>query len=165
MFAARAIGYSGAVVCPVQQRAERALDDVRKQSTTDRVIEQPIGGAPDLVRLREQVLAFLSGVEENIVTDAVLVTIMLAGDAFRYGRPPVVLRLRHLRDRDRLRVEVEDRRRVPSERVPDSYRAGILDRIASTRGTKQADGITTSWAEIRLSYTSHQASHQASRGA
>jgi hypothetical protein len=122
------------------------------------MIEQPITGAPDLVHLRQEVLTFLSGVEENIVTDAVLVTIMLAGDAFRYGKPPVTLRLHHLADRGCLRVEVDDHRSAPSDRVPDGYRANILDRIASTRGTEQSNGITTSWAEISLRDRSHASS-------
>ena len=109
-------------------------------------------GAPDLVHLREEVLTFLSGVEEHIVTDAVLVTIMLAGDAFRYGEPPVSLRLRHLVDRGCLRVEVDDHRSLPSRHATDGYRASILDRIASSRGMEQADGVTTCWAEISLRF-------------
>jgi hypothetical protein len=116
------------------------------------VIEQPITGAPDLVQLRQEVLTFLAGVQEHIVTDAVLVTIMLAGDAFRYGKPPVTLRLQHFTDRRCLRVEVDDHRRKPSERTADDYRANILDRIASARGMEQSDGVTTSWAEISLRY-------------
>jgi hypothetical protein len=114
------------------------------------MIEQPVTGAPDLVHLRQEVLTFLSGVEENIVTDAVLVTIMLAGDAFRYGEPPVTLRLWHLADRRALRVEVDYHLAGDAQSVPDGYRASILDRIASSRGTAQADGTTTSWAEISL---------------
>jgi hypothetical protein len=114
------------------------------------MIEQPITGAPDLVHLRQEVLTFLSGVEEFIVTDAVLVTIMLAGDAFRYGEPPVTLRLRHLADRRSLRVEVDFHMSADSKSAPDGYRASILDRIASSRGTEQSNGITTSWAEISL---------------
>jgi hypothetical protein len=116
------------------------------------VIEQPITGAPDLVQLRQEVLAFLADVQEHIVTDAVLVTIMLAGDAFRYGTPPVILRLQHFTDRRCLRVEVDDHRRLPSDRVAVGYRASILDRIASARGMEQSDGVTTSWAEISLRY-------------
>jgi hypothetical protein len=135
---------------PVQQRAESALDNVVERPGADHVIEQAITGAPDLVQLRQEVLTFLAGVEEYIVTDAVLVTIMLAGDAFRYGKPPVTLRLHHLTDRGCLRVEVEDHRRLPSKRVADGYRASILDRIASARGMEQSDGITMSWAEISL---------------
>jgi hypothetical protein len=135
---------------PVQQRAESALNYAVEHFGADHVIEQSITGAPDLVQLRQEVLTFLAGVQEHIVTDAVLVTIMLAGDAFRYGKPPVTLRLRHLTDRRCLRVEVEDHRRLPSARVADGYRASILDRIASARGMEQYDGITMSWAEISL---------------
>ncbi len=126
------------------------MSNVVQQPGAGHLIEQPITGAPDLVHLRQEVLTFLSGVEDYIVTDAVLVTIMLAGDAFRYGRPPVTLRLRHLTDRGCLRVEVEDHRPTSWERVADGYRASILDRIASTRGMEQSDGLTTSWAEISL---------------
>ncbi|WP_410968799.1 hypothetical protein, partial [Salmonella sp. SAL4444] len=73
----------------------------------DPVIALLIEGALDLGRVRQHVRLFLAGVEEPAVADAVLVTVMLAGDAYRFGDPPVTLRLRLLDSGARLRIEVD----------------------------------------------------------
>jgi hypothetical protein len=114
----------------------------------NQVIAQPIEGAPDMLHLRQEVLEFLADVDENIVSDAVLVTIMLAGDAFRCGVRPVTLRLARSAD-DRLRVEVEDHQQDRPD-PPDGYRMSLIDRLASARGIEHGDGTTTFWAEIAL---------------
>lgn len=125
------------------------MTDLEDHEGRDRVISQPIDGAPDMVHLRQEVLEFLSDVDENIVSDAVLVAIMLAGDAFRFGVRPVTLRLRR-QDDSRLRVEVEDHRQGPAEPTSDGYRMSLIDRLASARGIERGEGTITFWAEIAL---------------
>ncbi len=89
--------------------------------------------------------SFLSGLDELVSGTAILVAVMLAGDAFRYGTPPVSLRLRLVADGCCLRVEVEDH----GWARPYGYRAGFLDRIASRQGLARTDdGMTMIWAEI-----------------
>jgi hypothetical protein len=115
----------------------------------DPVISLLIEGALDLGRVRQHVRLFLAGVAEPAVADAVLVTVMLAGDAYRFGEPPVTLRLRLLDSGASLRIEV-DHDPARSTGTPAGSRAGILDRITSARGVDRGDGHTITWAEIPL---------------
>jgi hypothetical protein len=124
------------------------VDHVQQKAGTDRGVPLPINGALDLGYVREHVRAFLSGVEEPLVADAVLVAVMLAGDACRYGIPPVTLRLRRAADGAALRIEVDDQRNGAPD-LPDDYRTGILDRISNARGLEN-NGGTTTWAEVAL---------------
>jgi hypothetical protein len=107
----------------------------------------PIDGAADLGYVRQHVREFLAGVGDYAVADAVLVVVMLAGDACRSSRSPITVRLRRLGSR--LRVEVAHhgvKRRRPTE----EYRAVVLDRITDIRGIEHRDGGTTTWAEVVL---------------
>lgn len=117
----------------------------------DQFISLLIEGALDLGRVRQHVRLFLAGVEETVVADAVLVTVMLASDAYRYGDPPLTLRLRLAADgSDRvLHIEVDHQPDRTVAAAADS-RAGILDRITRARGVCGSDDRTTEWAEIPL---------------
>jgi hypothetical protein len=125
------------------------VDDGAPQADAERDITLPIDGALDLGYVRQHVREFLSGVPENAVADAVLVVVMLTGDACRHGDPPITVRLRRVAGEARLRVEVDDQRRDPEEPAAD-YRSVILDRITDTRGVKHRDDGTTTWAEVAL---------------
>jgi hypothetical protein len=116
----------------------------------DADVTLPIDGALDLGHVRQHVREFLSGVPENAVADAVLVVVMLTGDACRHGDPPITVRLRRVAAERRLRVEVNDQRRDPEEPVGEDYRSVILDRITDTRGVRHRDDGTTTWAEVTL---------------
>ncbi|HEU5472903.1 MAG TPA: hypothetical protein VFV67_19845 [Actinophytocola sp.] len=117
----------------------------------DQAISLLIEGALDLGRVRQHVRLFLSGVGEPVVADVVLVTVMLASDSFRYGDPPITLRLQFLigTGESRLRIEVDHHQDRALDTQVDS-RTGILDRITSARGENRHDDRTTVWAEIPL---------------
>ena len=121
----------------------------------DPVIALVIEGALDLGRVRQRVRMFLAGVQEPAVADAVLVTVMLAGDAYRFGEPPVTLRLRLLDSGASLRIEI-DHDPARTTGTPPSSRTGILDRITSARGVDHRDGHTITWAEVPLGGVSEQ---------
>jgi len=122
----------------------------RRRKDDDRVLELQIEAGPDLVHLHRDVLVFLSDIHEHAVTDAALVVVMLTGDAFRYGAPPVTLRLRRSPDDLSLRVEVDDHRKAGAGPIPEDYRVNLLDRMTTTRGFGSDNGTTTTWAEIPL---------------
>ena len=107
----------------------------------------PIDGAAELGYVRQHVREFLAGVGENAVADAVLVVVMLAGDACRSSHAPITVRLRRLGPR--LRVEIAHRG-VKRGQPPEDYRAVVLDRITDIRGIEHRDGGTTTWAEVIL---------------
>jgi hypothetical protein len=132
------------------------MDEVAQQPRmdADRVLEQQIEAGPDLVHLHRDVLTFLSDIHEHAVTDAALVVVMLTGDAFRYGAPPVTLRLKRSPDDRSLRVEVDDHRSAGADAIPEDYRVNLLDRMTTARGAESDHGITTTWAEIPLTPTS-----------
>jgi hypothetical protein len=81
------------------------------------------------------------------VPDAILVAVTLLSDAFRYGAPPVTLEIACCVDH--LRVEVTDNGPFSPSRRPHGYRASLLDRLTSRRGTEPLSiGGTRAWAEI-----------------
>ncbi|MFL6145387.1 MAG: hypothetical protein ACJ72N_26445 [Labedaea sp.] len=127
------------------------MNEAEQRSVTDRHLTLPSNGALDLGYVREHVREFLADVDENAVADAVLVVVMLTGDAYRHGIPPVTVRLCRPADRHLLRVEVDDHRREPEEPPAEDYRSVILDRITDSRGVNQRDDGTTAWAEVVLS--------------
>ena len=127
------------------------MEELAQQPRLDTdVLEQQIEAGPDLVHLHRDVLLFLSDIHEHAVTDAALVVVMLTGDAFRYGAPPVTLRLRRSPDAKSLRVEVDDHRPRDADPIPEDYRINLLDRMTTSRGAESGHGITTTWAEIPL---------------
>jgi hypothetical protein len=109
-----------------------------------------LDGRPDLERIRDDVRAYLADVEDDAAADAVLVVVMLAGDAWRHGTPPVTVRIRRSTDSTRLRVEVDDHRPAQRGEQPADYRVNLLDRMTTKRGVEHAGGTTTNWAEIPL---------------
>jgi hypothetical protein len=124
------------------------LDD---RTITDHGVVLPMTGTPDLVQLPQEARGFLTGLNKYLVADAVLLAVMLGGDAFRYGRPPVSVRLQRLADARCLRIEVEDRRPWSPNARPFGYRARLLDRLAHRRGLEPSErGGTRTWAEINL---------------
>jgi hypothetical protein len=119
---------------------------------SDYSVVLPIAGTPDLVQLPQEARGFLAGLDEHLVVNAVLVAVMLGGDAFRYGRPPVTLRLQRLPSDHCLWIEVEDCRPLSPNARPFGYRARLLDRLACRCGLEPSDrGGTRTWAEIGLS--------------
>jgi hypothetical protein len=135
---------------PVQQGAERAVEDVEQRLADDREVILPVDGTLDLGYVRQHVRGFLADVGENAVADAVLVVVMLTGDAYRYGTPPITVRLCRPQNEQMFRVEVVDHRLEPGEPLAEDYRSVILDRITDTRGVDLRDGGTTTWAEVDL---------------
>ncbi|HET9141502.1 hypothetical protein [Actinophytocola sp.] len=115
----------------------------------DPVIALLIEGALDLGRVRQHVRLFLAGVEEPAVADAVLVTVMLAGDAYRFGDPPITLRLRLLDSGARLRIEIDH---DPANRSGSRMgsRTRILNRITTARGQERQGAHMITWAELPL---------------
>jgi hypothetical protein len=81
------------------------VTDLDYWSGGDRVFAVSITGTPDLVHLPRAVRDFLSGVNQRLAVDALLVVAVLGGDAFRYGEPPVTLRLGHGSEVQYLRIE------------------------------------------------------------
>jgi hypothetical protein len=126
------------------------VDVVKHRTGVWQVIEQQIEGAPDLVNIHKEVRVFLAGISEHAVADAALVVVMLAGDACRYGTPPVILRVRRSVDGSSLRIEVEDHRAAKAAPTPQDYRIRLLDRMTRARGVERHDGVTTTWVEIGL---------------
>jgi hypothetical protein len=119
------------------------------QRSRDFDLIQSVSGTPDVVHLSEEVRLFLTGFDELMAAVTKLVAVLLASDAFRYGQPPVRLRMKLIADGAYLRLEVEDHGSVQSNPRPYGYRANLLDWVASRRGVKQAtNGTTTVWVEI-----------------
>lgn len=125
------------------------MDQTGHVATYELIIEQQVDGAPDLVNIHKDVRLALRGIREYSVADAALVVVMLAGDACRYGKPPVALRI--LRSPSCLRIEIDDHRGPASAPASEDYRARLLERMTRARGVDREDGLTTTWAEIELS--------------
>ena len=130
------------------------MNEATSSSTVEQDITLSIDGALDLGYVRQHVRDFLSGIAEPAVADAVLVVVMLTGDACRRGNPPITVRLQRLTDDARLRVEVVDNLRVPADPPAEDYRSVILDRITDSRGVDMHDDGTTTWAEVALAVAS-----------
>lgn len=115
--------------------------------TTD-VVAEPIEVAEDLAHFHRDIRPDLPGIDGYVVAEAILVAVMLAGDAVRNGAPSVLLRVRPLGD-NRVRVEVTCRR--PSRTGPPAHRGRgrLLDQVSERRGVSEStDGRTTIWADL-----------------
>jgi hypothetical protein len=120
------------------------VSDARHQPASDYALVQRIDGGPDLVHLHQGVRIFLSEIDSLVAAEVILVAVLLVSDAFRYGVPPVILRLQFVADRSCLRIEVDDRRPFASCSRPRGYRARLLDRLElSGKGTR-------TWVEIAV---------------
>src|SRR5438094_579260 len=89
----RCAGTPGWRGCIANVRGTMATTDVQQRPNSDLVLVQPIEGSPNLVRLPPAVRSFLFGVERAMSAETILVAVVLVGEAFRYGTPPVWLRL------------------------------------------------------------------------
>lgn len=123
---------------------------LKLQSDAEDVVAQSIEAAADLVRFRTDMRRFLSGVHEDVVAEAILVAVMLAGDAVRDGAEAVQLRLRRLADRRRLRLEMTYLQPQALRLPPHGYRARILDQLSDARGISRDGDLTTIWFEFAL---------------
>jgi hypothetical protein len=120
--------------------------------TPERILVQHVEGGPDLVCLHRSVHSFLCQIDDLVVAEAILVTVVLVGDAFRYGVPPVILGLRFLADRCRLRIIVDDQQPFsPGSRPRRDRGGGLLDRLASDRGLgPTGNGGTRAWVDLAV---------------
>lgn len=126
------------------------MTDLDHQPDSDLVVALPATGSPDLVCLPRAVRDFLAGLDGHRVAEAMLVATVLVGDAFRYGRPPVSLRLERTVGTC-LRIEVEDHRPLSPNARPFGYRARLLDGLGCRQGLGLSDaGGTRAWAEMSL---------------
>lgn len=119
--------------------------------------EAPAGLDLDSVSLaeaREWVRAGLTGHEGVTTEDAVLVADELVSNARQHGLPPRKIHLGFTRNRERLRIEVDDASpEQPALRTPDdSGGRGLLlvRQLAVAWGTRHYDGRKTVWAELPL---------------
>jgi hypothetical protein len=119
-------------------------------ATNELIIDQRIDNVSDLVNLHQEVRVALCGTKGHVIADAALVVVMLGGDACRYGKPPVTMRMLRSPDRGHLRIEVDDHRPDTAEPTPEDYRSRLLERMTDARGVDRQAGVTTTWVEIRL---------------
>src|SRR2546423_13585405 len=117
----------------------------------ERVLVQRVDGGPDLVHLGGGgVRLFLSHIDELVAADTILAAALLAGEAFRYGRPPVILRLRFVGDGSFVRVEVDDQQPFWADTRPHGCRGGLLGRLDGKGGLRPAGDGTRTWVEIAV---------------
>ena len=116
----------------------------------ERVLVQRVDRGPDLVHLRGDVRLFLSHIDELMAADTILAAALLVGEAFRYGRPPVVLWLRFVGDGSCVRIEVDAQRPFSTDTRPHVYRGGALGRLSCKGGLRLAGDGTRTWVEIAV---------------
>ncbi|MFJ6676528.1 ATP-binding protein [Actinosynnema sp. NPDC091369] len=99
------------------------------------------GDAPDLAEARQWTGAALADLDEDAVTDAVLVVSELVANAYEHGRHPLHLRLR--RGPDLIRVEVTDL----SPEVPVVGDSSV--RPTRGRGMLLVEQLSRQWGLVR----------------
>jgi hypothetical protein len=133
------------------EKRGKTVHDLGLASTRDHFFAQSVDGTPDLVCVHPALRTFLAGLDEHVVVDVVLLAALLAGGAFRYGTPPVTVRVELRPPGRRVRLEVDDHRRYSTRARPFGYRVRLLSRVAHHCGLGPSDqGGTRAWAEITV---------------
>jgi two-component sensor histidine kinase len=103
--------------------------------------------------LRRRLRDMLSGRDDLVVDDVILVADELATNAVRHGQAPRRCRL-SLTERGRLRIEVDDAAPTqPRTRTPDRHGGRglvLVDQLAASWGVQRAAQHKTVWAELTL---------------
>jgi anti-sigma regulatory factor (Ser/Thr protein kinase) len=113
-------------------------------------------GLPRLDLLRAGIVASMTGVAQDLVSDVELIATELVTNAYLHGRPPAHFRLYYLGEPTRLRMEVRDAgaalpRLAHPERDAEHGRGLLLVAAMSTTwGVIEAVTGKTVWAEFAL---------------
>lgn len=114
---------------------------------------------PPLAQIRQWLATVLADLAEDVLQDLMLVCTELVSNAYDHACAPRRLRVHRSRDRDALRIEVDDGSpdRLPvagSSRLGSFRGRGLImvDNLSRRQwGTHLGDGGKTVWAELPLS--------------